>query len=149
MFQQTITNVNIDYDVRNESRTFSSGDMVTGKISFELKKESKISAVSVEFRGMAHVHWSTSAGKNRRRHHSAKVDYFRLKSSILRDGSGTPPPRRLAQLETVEGEIFDLFPPAAAVGGHRLQAGTHVYPFTLQIPEGCVPVCSFHLGLVI
>lgn len=95
MFQQTITNFNINYDVYNESRTFSSGDRVTGQIFFELKKETKFSAISMEFRGKAHVHWSTSAGKNRRRHYSAKVDYFRIKSSILQD-SGMPPPRRFA-----------------------------------------------------
>uniref|UniRef100_A0A674P423 Arrestin domain-containing protein 3-like n=1 Tax=Takifugu rubripes TaxID=31033 RepID=A0A674P423_TAKRU len=118
MFQQAITNFNINYDVYNESRTFFSGDRVTGNISFELKKEIKISTIGMEFRGMAHVHWSSSSGgkKRRSRHYSAKLDYFRIKSSILQD---------------------------CADGGLRLQRGTHVYPFTLQIPQGCVRACSF------
>lgn len=90
MFQQAITNFNINYDVYNESRTFFSGDRVTGNISFELKKEIKISTISMEFRGMAHVHWSSGGGgkKRRRRHYSAKLDYFRIKSSILQDSGG-------------------------------------------------------------
>ncbi|XP_011614153.1 arrestin domain-containing protein 3-like isoform X1 [Takifugu rubripes] len=116
MFQQAITNFNINYDVYNESRTFFSGDRVTGNISFELKKEIKISTIGMEFRGMAHVHWSSSSGgkKRRSRHYSAKLDYFRIKSSILQDCG-------------------------AADGGLRLQRGTHVYPFTLQIPQGDFP----------
>lgn len=113
MFKQTITNVNINYDVYNESRTFSSGDRVTGKISFELKKETKISAISTEFRGMVHVHWSTSGGKNRsRRNYSARLDYFHIKSSILQDSSGMPPPRQFApelRFKLLKGNYFICF----------------------------------------
>ena len=98
MFQQAITNFNISYDVYNDSRTFASGDRVTGKISFKLKKQTKISQISMEFRGMVHVHWSTSGGqKRRRRQHSAQLDYFHLKSSILQENSGMPPEGSLHQ----------------------------------------------------
>lgn len=110
MFQQAITNFNINYDVYNESRTFSRGDRVTGKISFELQKETKISAISIEFRGMAHVHWSTSGGKtSRRKYYSAKLDYFHIQSSILQDRSDMPPPRQFApelRFKLLKGKYF-------------------------------------------
>lgn len=114
MFQQAITNFKINYDVYNESRTFSSGDRVTGNISFELKKEIKISTISMEFRGMAHVHWSSGSGgkKRRRRHYSAKLDYFRIKSSILQDSGGMQTPQPSAaelRLEPLMGKCLICF----------------------------------------
>lgn len=121
MFQQTITNFNINYDVHNESRTFYSGDRVTGKISFELKKETKISEISMEFRGLAHVHWSSGGGKKRsRRHYSAKLDYFHIKSSILQDGSGMPPPRQFApvlRFKLLKGKYLICFLLQQQLGG--------------------------------
>lgn len=113
MFQQAITNFNINYDVYNDSRTFFSGDRVTGNISFELKKEIKISTIGMEFRGMAHVHWSTGGGKKRsRRHYSAKLDYFRIKSSILQDSGGMQTPQPSAaelRLQPLMGKCLICF----------------------------------------
>lgn len=114
MFQQAISNFNINYDVYNESRTFFSGDRVTGNISFELKKEIKISTISMEFGGMAHVHWSSGGGgkKSRRRHYSAKLDYFRIKSSILQDSDGMQTPRPFAaelRLKLLMGKCLICF----------------------------------------
>lgn len=108
MFQQAITNFKINYDVYNESRTFFSGDRVTGNISFELKKEIKISTISMEFRGKAHVHWSSGGGgkKRSRRHFTAKLDYFRIKSSILQDSGGMQPPRQSCALNFWWGNVW-------------------------------------------
>lgn len=108
MFQQAITNFKINYDVYNESRSFFSGDRVTGNISFELTKEIKISTISMEFRGMAHVHWSSGGGgkKRRRRHYSAKLDYFRIKSSILQDSGGMRAPQQSCALNFWWGHVW-------------------------------------------
>ncbi|XP_061762313.1 arrestin domain-containing protein 3-like [Nerophis ophidion] len=111
MFAKTFKDFNINFNDRN---TFYSGDVITGQISFELPKATKIRSVSMSLEGKAHVHWSTGGGKKRhRKTYSAKIDFFNLKSMILTEG---------------------------AVGeAARLPAGRHVYPFTCHIPQGDFP----------
>ncbi|XP_070761240.1 arrestin domain-containing protein 3-like [Enoplosus armatus] len=119
MFQQTVKNFNITFNVLNEGHTFSSGDQMTGHISFDLTKATKITSITMALSGRANVHWSTGGGgrrkrRRRRRHYSAKLDFFNFKSVILQDNS--------------------------AIGGtEKLQPGTHVYPFTCQLPHGNFP----------
>ncbi|XP_061906906.1 arrestin domain-containing protein 3-like [Entelurus aequoreus] len=111
MFAETFKDFNINFNNRD---TFCSGDAITGHISFELPKATKIRSVSMCLKGQAHVHWSTAGGKNRnRKRFSAKIDFFNLKSMILTEG---------------------------AVGeAAKLPAGRHVYPFTCHIPQGDFP----------
>ncbi|KAM3611012.1 uncharacterized protein V6R79_012318 [Siganus canaliculatus] len=116
MFQQAFQNFNINFNAVNGRTSFSSGDILTGHISFDLPKQTKITSIEMALRGRVHVHWSSGSGKSRR-NYSAKVDFFKLKSSILQENSVT--------------------------GGTRLQPGTHMYPFTCQIPQGDFP-STFH-----
>ncbi|XP_061842524.1 arrestin domain-containing protein 3-like [Nerophis lumbriciformis] len=111
MFAQTFKDFNLHFNDRN---TFYSGDAITGQISFELPKATKIRSVSMCLKGQAHVHWSAGGGKKRnKRHYSAKINFFNLKSMILTEG---------------------------AVGeAAKLPAGRHVYPFTCHIPQGDFP----------
>lgn len=115
MFQPAIKNFNINYNVGNVRSTFTSGDLVTGHFSFDLTKETKVTSITMQAIGKAKVHWSTGGGKNSsRRHFKDKQEYFYLRSVILQ-GDG-------------------------AVGGSlNLQPGTHVYPFTCQLPHGDFP----------
>uniref|UniRef100_A0A673CK99 Arrestin C-terminal-like domain-containing protein n=1 Tax=Sphaeramia orbicularis TaxID=375764 RepID=A0A673CK99_9TELE len=64
------TNFSINFNALNERNTVSSGDILTGNITFKLTKETKISAITMKLIGKAHVHWSTSGGggRKRRRH---------------------------------------------------------------------------------
>ncbi|XP_029998635.1 arrestin domain-containing protein 3-like [Sphaeramia orbicularis] len=123
MFESTFKNFSINFNALNERNTVSSGDILTGNITFKLTKETKISAITMKLIGKAHVHWSTSGGGGRkrrrhRRHFSAKLEFFDLKSVILKEDG--------------------------ALGGTtKLLPGTHVYPFTCQIPHGNFPT-SFH-----
>uniref|UniRef100_A0A8D3AAR8 Arrestin C-terminal-like domain-containing protein n=2 Tax=Scophthalmus maximus TaxID=52904 RepID=A0A8D3AAR8_SCOMX len=123
MFEQTFKNFKINFNAVNERSTFSSGDLVTGHISFELTKETKIASISMELKGRAHVHWSTqgSGGRKRRRgrrHFSATLDFFNFRSAILHE-------------HRVCGEATKFRP------------GTHLYPFTCQLPQGNFP-STFH-----
>ncbi|XP_077417595.1 arrestin domain-containing protein 3-like [Vanacampus margaritifer] len=112
MFEKTLKDFNINFNALNESNTFSSGDLMTGQISFELSKATKITSITMCLTGMVHVHWSSGTGKHKRTHH-AKIDFFNLKSMILQGGA-------------VEGRA-------------TLPAGRHVYSFTCQIPQGDFP----------
>ncbi|XP_019722570.1 arrestin domain-containing protein 3-like [Hippocampus comes] len=112
MFEKTFKDFNLNFSALNESNTFSSGDLVTGQISFELSKVTKIRSITMCLLGKADVHWS-SGSRKRRRTYYAKIDFFNLKSMILQEG---------------------------AVGGPApLPPGRHVYSFTCQIPQGDFP----------
>ncbi|KAM7019103.1 arrestin domain-containing protein 3-like [Tautogolabrus adspersus] len=115
MFQQTIKNFNININPLNERNTVSSGDLVTGHISFELTKQTNLTSITMAMKGKAHVQWSTGGGgkRRRKRHISANLVFFDLKGVILQD-------------RTVSGTT-------------KLQPGTHMYPFTCQLPQGDFP----------
>ncbi len=146
MFQQTVKNFTINFNALNQLSSFTSGDLITGQISFELTKETKVTSITMELRGKAKVHWSTGGGgkRNRRRHHHAKLDFFRLQSVILQENSGMRAHMPFGCMPTVQAVNLCWVTwlssvPFAAVGGTpQLQPGTHVYPFSCQIPQGCV-----------
>ncbi|XP_075871246.1 arrestin domain-containing protein 3-like [Nelusetta ayraudi] len=114
---KTIKNFAINFNSFNGRTTFASGDLLTGQLSFELTKETKISYIMVVAVGKAEVHWSSSSGSGKRRRrtsHSAAVEFFKLKSTIME----------------VDG---------AATGSTKLPPGTHVYPLSCQLPQGDFP----------
>ncbi|XP_068995196.1 arrestin domain-containing protein 3-like isoform X2 [Embiotoca jacksoni] len=115
MFESTFKNFKINFNTSNARNSFSSGDIITGHISFDLTKETKITSISMALTGKANIHWSQGGGgKRRRKHYSAKLDFFDLKAAIVQENG--------------------------AVGkAIKLQPGTHLYPFTCQIPQGDFP----------
>uniref|UniRef100_A0A3Q1AVU8 Arrestin C-terminal-like domain-containing protein n=1 Tax=Amphiprion ocellaris TaxID=80972 RepID=A0A3Q1AVU8_AMPOC len=119
MFGSSIKNLSVSIDRLNERNTFSSGDQVTGHISFEITKQTKITSITVALSGVAHVHWSSGGGGGRgnRKHYSAIMKYFNYRGVILQEN---------AIRETT-----------------KLSPGTHVYPFTCQLPQGDFP-STFH-----
>uniref|UniRef100_A0A3P8TU93 Uncharacterized protein n=1 Tax=Amphiprion percula TaxID=161767 RepID=A0A3P8TU93_AMPPE len=83
-------NLSVSIDRLNERNTFSSGDQVTGHISFEITKQTKITSITVALSGVAHVHWSSGGGGGRgnRRHYSAIMKYFNYRGVILQENGG-------------------------------------------------------------
>ncbi|XP_029960753.1 arrestin domain-containing protein 3-like [Salarias fasciatus] len=113
MFQSTFKNFNFNFNSSNEGNTVSSGDLLTGHISFDLTKPTKIRSITMSLTGGVRVYWSTGSGKNRRSH-SARLTFFDLKTVLQQD-----------QDEAVERP--------------ELSPGTHMYPFSCQIPQGDFP----------
>ncbi|XP_061672454.1 arrestin domain-containing protein 3-like [Syngnathoides biaculeatus] len=112
MFEKAFRDFGIHFNTLNEKNTFSSGDLVTGHIAFVIPKATKIRSIAMCLTGNVDVHWTSGGGKRKRTYH-AKMDFFRLKSTILEEG---------------------------AVGSaSQLPPGRHVYPFTCQIPQGDFP----------
>ncbi|CAI5650569.1 unnamed protein product [Oreochromis niloticus] len=120
MFEQTIRNFKINF-IRHDGRnSFSSGDQIIGHMSFDLTKETKITSITMRLKGNANVHWTAGGGggkRETRKRYSARLDFFDLKGVILQEDGATR--------------------------GTKLQLGTHVYPFTCQLPLGNFP-SSFH-----
>ncbi|CAN9513316.1 unnamed protein product [Ophioblennius macclurei] len=117
MFQSTFKNFNFDFTSSHPENRVSSGDLLTGHISFELTKPTKIKSITMGLTGGVKVQWSTGSGKNRRTR-SARITFFDLKTVLLQNDEGAR-------------ERAELLP------------GTHVYPFTCQVPQGDFPP-SFH-----
>uniref|UniRef100_A0A8D3DA01 Arrestin C-terminal-like domain-containing protein n=1 Tax=Scophthalmus maximus TaxID=52904 RepID=A0A8D3DA01_SCOMX len=101
----------------SNSSTFSSGDLVTGHISFELTKETKIASISMELKGRAHVHWHRG----------------RLGCSVC--------PRE--RLTTGHWSVTSCLSLAVCGEATKFRPGTHLYPFTCQLPQGNFP-STFH-----
>ncbi|XP_076015975.1 arrestin domain-containing protein 3-like [Genypterus blacodes] len=119
MFQSKFKNFNINIDALDDRNTCSSGARLTGQISFTLSKETKISSIGLRLRGNVKVRWTTGGGGSRRRRrsrkvYSAKVHLFDLKDAIVQESGAIRTPI-------------------------VLKPGTHVYPFTCQIPHGDFP----------
>ncbi len=90
MFQQTVKNFSVNFDVLNERGSFSSGDLISGHISFDLTKRTKITSITMAVTGRANTHWSSGGGSRgrNRRHYSAKLDLFNFRSVIVQENSG-------------------------------------------------------------
>lgn len=114
MFGETFKNMSVNLVSSNPRGTFISGDELRGKLKFELSKDINIQYISMALRGRAKVVWTTRSGSGKHRHtttHTGKHEYFKIEGFILRGATD---------------EI-------------TLNRGTHVYPFTCQIPHGDFP----------
>ncbi|CAB1322088.1 unnamed protein product [Coregonus sp. 'balchen'] len=125
MFGETFKNFTINFNAFNPRVTFSSGDFMAGQISFDLSKETKLSSITLTLNGKAKVQWTTQGGgggrrgrrRRQRRVHSARLEFFNFSQIVMQENNAVP--------------------------NTTLQPGTHVYPFTCQIPQGNFP-SSFH-----
>ncbi|KAG7481301.1 hypothetical protein MATL_G00065270 [Megalops atlanticus] len=115
MFQETFKSFDINFDALNERNSFSCGDTISGRITFETSKQIKVDSIIIVVKGKAKVSWVTGSRKHRRTH-SARMEYFTLKSPLIKENNV-----------------------AVGAGSQVLPKGTHVYPFSLQIPQGNFP----------
>lgn len=98
------------YDAINDFRTFSEGDTITGKVTLELEKETKIECLFVKGKGDVSVHWSEKHGDNTR-NYSAHRRLFKEKHFLIAE------------------EHKDAI----------LPSGVHVFNFRIKIPQGNMP----------
>ncbi|KAJ3604348.1 hypothetical protein NHX12_029089 [Muraenolepis orangiensis] len=87
MFGETIKNFHIHFNARDDRNLYSSGDLITGKLSFDLTKKMTINSITLTLNGKAHVSWSSGSSKHRRVT-SANVEYFNFKNVIRVNAEG-------------------------------------------------------------
>uniref|UniRef100_A0A8C5I6Z7 Arrestin domain-containing protein 3-like n=1 Tax=Gouania willdenowi TaxID=441366 RepID=A0A8C5I6Z7_GOUWI len=109
-----INDFEVLYEAPNKEGTFSEGDTITGTVSFNLSKETKVKSVTVKAMGETSVHWTKGTG-DRKKRVSAYRPYFKVKDNL----------------------VSYLFAET------RLPKGPHNFKFKLQIPNGDWP-SSFH-----
>ncbi|XP_069555956.1 arrestin domain-containing protein 3-like [Brachyistius frenatus] len=106
----SIKSFSINYDLLNESGTFSEGDTITGKVTLLLAKENTIESLFIKAKGDADVRWTRKSGDNTHTY-SAHRRYFKLKQFLIPENSK----------DTV------------------VARGIHVYQFSFKIPSGSMP----------
>lgn len=88
-----IKDLNLTYEALNEEVTFSAGDTITGTVSFNLTKDTKVKCVAVKAKGDAHVHWTEGSGDDKKSY-SAHRRYFKEKQyCVPENDSGTVLPK--------------------------------------------------------
>uniref|UniRef100_A0A3B4ZLJ6 Arrestin domain-containing protein 3-like n=1 Tax=Stegastes partitus TaxID=144197 RepID=A0A3B4ZLJ6_9TELE len=82
-----IKELNVTYEALNEEDTFSSGDTITGSVSFTLTKDTKVKCALVKAKGDAHVRWTEGSGDDEKTY-TAHTRYFKEKQYYVgEDGS--------------------------------------------------------------
>lgn len=82
-----VKSFSVGYNPINKHNVFTSEDLLTGQITFELAKESNIHSLCVKLKGKAEVTWSENYGKTTVRYHS-KDKYFSMKQFLIEEGKG-------------------------------------------------------------
>ncbi|XP_055774820.1 arrestin domain-containing protein 3-like [Salvelinus fontinalis] len=109
----TINSFSIDYDAINAQNIFTSGDRLTGRITVDVSKETKIQSLTFLAKGKAIVRWTEHYGQYTTVVYYASEKYFKIENNILKKGRGN------------DCEI--------------ISPGRHVFPFTFQIPDRNIP----------
>nr|XP_061803931.1 arrestin domain-containing protein 3-like [Nerophis lumbriciformis] len=122
--QSTVKSLKVTYNDVRENGTFTNGDTLNGQVILEVTKDCKVESLYVKFKAKAEVMWSERHYKHTYTYYDKKK-YFSLKHYFIRDGNETDG----NQLLNENGKTYsDLLPP-----------GSHVFPFTFQVPLQEIP----------
>lgn len=80
----TVKHLSVDYKKVNERGTFSPGDILSGRVTVETRKETKVQSLLVKAKGKATVTWQDQEGQATGTH-SDKKKYFYFEHIILQD----------------------------------------------------------------
>lgn len=81
-----VKQLTITYDAVNESNTFTNGDVINGRVVFEVSKEVTIESFYIKCKGDAKVSWSERRN-DRTYHYTSHERYFKLKQYFIQDPS--------------------------------------------------------------
>uniref|UniRef100_A0A8C1VVD5 Arrestin C-terminal-like domain-containing protein n=1 Tax=Cyprinus carpio TaxID=7962 RepID=A0A8C1VVD5_CYPCA len=123
---KSIKEFSLHYDSINESNTFSSGDIVEGRVVLEVTKEIKVDSFFVKLTGDAHVSWTEGSGDDETTY-SDHERYFKLKQYFIQESSKKGESEKNTTL--VDGETY----------GPVIMPGSHVFPFRFQLPQQNMP----------
>ncbi|XP_036454372.1 arrestin domain-containing protein 3-like [Colossoma macropomum] len=122
----TIKELTLTYDPVNETNTFTSGDVLQGRVFLEVAKEVKINYLYIKCKGDADVSWSEGSGDDEKSYR-AHERYFKLKQVFIQDPS--KPAKKELNVIITTGETY----------GNVVRPGRHVFPFSFQLPSGNMP----------
>ncbi|XP_067296159.1 arrestin domain-containing protein 3-like isoform X1 [Pseudorasbora parva] len=124
---KSIKELNLHYDPINESNSFTSGDIVEGRVVLEVTKEIKVDHLFVKLTGDANVSWTESTGDDETTTYSDHERYFKIKQYFIQESSKYGQPEKNTTL--ISGETY----------GPVIKEGSHVFPFRFQLPQQKMP----------
>lgn len=80
----TVKHLSLEYNKVNEQGTFTSGDMLSGRVIVVTSKETKVQSFLVKAKGKAKVAWNNQDGQTTVVHRDKKK-YFYFEHIILQD----------------------------------------------------------------
>ncbi|XP_016383296.1 arrestin domain-containing protein 3-like [Sinocyclocheilus rhinocerous] len=125
---RSIKELSLHYDPINESNTFSSGDIVEGRVVLEVTKEIKVDSFFVKLTGDAHVSWTEGSGDDETTY-SDHERYFKLKQYFIQESSKKGEEIMKKNTTLLYGETY----------GPVIRPGSHVFPFRFQLPQQNMP----------
>lgn len=125
---KSIKEFSLHYDPINESNTFTSGDIVEGRVVLEVIKEIKVDSFFVKLTGDAHVSWTEGSGDDETTY-SDHERYFKLKQYFIQESSKKGEGEKNTTL--IDGETY----------GPVISPGCHVFPFRFQLPKQYIWMC--------
>ncbi|XP_043096230.1 arrestin domain-containing protein 3-like [Puntigrus tetrazona] len=123
---RSIKELSLQYNSINESNTFTSGDIVEGRVVLEVTKEIKADSFFVKLTGDADVRWTEGSGDDETTY-SDHERYFKLKQYFIQENSKKGISEKNTTL--LDGETY----------GPVIRPGSHVFPFTFQLPQQNMP----------
>ncbi|XP_050957308.1 arrestin domain-containing protein 3-like [Labeo rohita] len=123
---RSIKELSVHYDPINESHTFTSGDIVEGRVVLEVTKEIKVDSFFVKLTGDADVRWTEGEDEDKRTYKDHER-YFKLKQYFIQESSKRGQSEKYTTL--VNGETY----------GPVIRPGSHVFPFRFQLPQQNMP----------
>ncbi|XP_058230286.1 arrestin domain-containing protein 3-like isoform X2 [Hemibagrus wyckioides] len=122
-----VNSISVAFDSVRESSTFTNGDYISGRVTLEVAKEIHIQSLYVKAKGEASVLWSENHGRYNVVVYHDKVLCF--KSTL-----------HFIQEQTKGQDGYSLLTNECGQCYSRIvEPGTHVYPFTFQIPHQDMP----------
>ncbi|XP_007253925.3 arrestin domain-containing protein 3 isoform X3 [Astyanax mexicanus] len=123
----TIKEFTLNYDPVNQQNTFTSGDVLQGRVLLEVSKEVTINQLYIKCKGDADVWWTERSG-DKDESYSSHERYFKIKQTFIQDPS--KPVQNEPNTTVITGEIY----------GNVVRPGRrHVFPFSFQLPHGNLP----------
>ncbi|KAK2911737.1 hypothetical protein Q8A67_003870 [Cirrhinus molitorella] len=81
---RSIKELSVHYNPINERNTFTSGDIVEGRVVLEVTKEIKVDSLFVKLTGDAHVSWTEGTGQSER---NTTLLYGETYGPVIKPGS--------------------------------------------------------------
>ncbi|XP_061116982.1 arrestin domain-containing protein 3-like isoform X2 [Conger conger] len=156
ILEDMITSVGLDYDEPNGRDFFSCGDVILGRLIFDLSKETRVNSITLFLMGKAIVQWASGSKK----YSLGSDEYFKIKCDIVQQDGRIFHALAYVKLLYVfhllcncswitnQHCVYDcigvlmflsIFTVASGAGETVLRRGTHTYPFRMQLPLGNFP----------
>ncbi|XP_031426518.1 arrestin domain-containing protein 3-like [Clupea harengus] len=123
----TIKNLSVTYYEINESNIFTNGDCISGHVTLEVMKETKINSFKIKATGKAHVSWSEHCGRLHRFYSDNEI-YFKSAQYFIQD-----------QKDEEQDGIPLLTDQDGQPYSNTVAPGCHLFPFTFHLPQEEMP----------